>query len=144
MGRHIYTFHNICEEDKNLKLKDGAVKVFLNSKGTIDDVEPDIKAFLQYVEGILTENPFAQEIAAEVAHVKSNNEWRREFMTLEMELKMRELKGREEGIEEGIEKGRLATALEMLKNKLDINLIAKCTYLSIEDIQELARKNKLI
>jgi len=61
---------------------------------------------------------------------------------------MRELKGREEGreegIEEGIEKGRLATAVEMLKNKLDIDLIAKCTYLSIEDIQELARKNKLI
>lgn len=28
-GRHIYTFENICCEDKNLKLNDGAITIFL-------------------------------------------------------------------------------------------------------------------
>ena len=32
-GRHIYTFRNLCVEDKKLELSDGAIKIFLNAKG---------------------------------------------------------------------------------------------------------------
>lgn len=32
-GRHIYTFKNICKEDKSISMGDGAVKIFLNAKG---------------------------------------------------------------------------------------------------------------
>ena len=28
-GRHIYTFENICKEDTNIALGDGAVKIFI-------------------------------------------------------------------------------------------------------------------
>ena len=45
MGRHIYTFENICKEDKNVSLKDGTTKIFLNAKGIMDDVSPGLKAF---------------------------------------------------------------------------------------------------
>lgn len=37
-GRHIYTFRERCDQDYNLKLNDGAVKIFLSTKGTMSDV----------------------------------------------------------------------------------------------------------
>lgn len=36
-GRHIYTFCNTCQENTSLTLNDDAVKIVLNTKGTIDD-----------------------------------------------------------------------------------------------------------
>ena len=33
-GRHIYTFENICKEDKSITMGDEAVKIFLNANGT--------------------------------------------------------------------------------------------------------------
>lgn len=50
-GRHMYTFENLCKEDKNIRLDDGAVKVFLNSDSEMDDVSGELKAFLDYVAG---------------------------------------------------------------------------------------------
>ena len=47
-GRHIYTFRERCDEERSLTLDDGAVKIFLNTKGYIDDVDEDIKNFLNY------------------------------------------------------------------------------------------------
>jgi predicted transposase/invertase (TIGR01784 family) len=48
-GRHIYTFENTCKEDPTLSLGDETVKVFLNTQGTLDDVDKDMKEFLAYV-----------------------------------------------------------------------------------------------
>jgi predicted transposase/invertase (TIGR01784 family) len=138
MGRHIYTFQNICQEDMDLTLGDGTTKLFLNSKGTADDVAPDVQAFLQYVEGVLTENPFVQEIDAEVAHVKRNKEWRREFMTLQDELDMQRRLGQEEG------KNKMATAiaLNMIRHNMSLEEIAKLTGSSIEEVQALVTQKE--
>lgn len=53
-GRHIYTFENICKEDTSILLNDDAIKIFLNAKGTLDDVSEELKAFLDYVAGKTT------------------------------------------------------------------------------------------
>ena len=45
-GRHIYTFRNLCIEDRTLELDDGATRIFLNTKGTRDDVDDSVRAFL--------------------------------------------------------------------------------------------------
>ena len=37
-GRHIYTFENLCKEDNRISMGDEAVKIFLNTDGTMDDV----------------------------------------------------------------------------------------------------------
>ena len=50
-GRHIYTFENICKEDNTISMGDEAVKIFLNTDGTMDDVSDELKAFLDYVAG---------------------------------------------------------------------------------------------
>ena len=42
-GRHIYTFENRCIQDGSISFGDGTAKIMLNTKGTVDDVTPEMK-----------------------------------------------------------------------------------------------------
>lgn len=48
-GRHIYTFQNRCYEDSTLTLGDETTKVFLNTKGELNDVNEEMIEFLNYI-----------------------------------------------------------------------------------------------
>ena len=48
-GRHIYSFENYCTEDKEIALNDGSYTVYLNTKGKLKDVSPELKRFLDFV-----------------------------------------------------------------------------------------------
>lgn len=52
-------------------------------------------------------------------------------------------RGRQEGRQEGIEKGKLEVALDMIKEKLSLDMIARITKLPTERIVELATANGL-
>ena len=108
-GRHIYTFCSTCQEDTSLMLKDGATKVFLNAAGVEDDVPENVKSFLKYVNGILSQDEFVQEIEQEIKSVKEVEQERVSYMTFEMRLrdewKVGWKEGREEGREEGLQEG---------------------------------------
>lgn len=50
-GRYCYTFHPYCEEEPDLRLEDGAVRIFLNSHGTNrNEVSEELVALLEYME----------------------------------------------------------------------------------------------
>lgn len=85
-------------------MEDGTTKIFLNAKGTLDDVEEDVKAFLDYVAGKEIQNPLVEELDEIVQRVKQSKEWRSEYMKYEHELAAREHWAREEGREEGLVK----------------------------------------
>ena len=135
-----------------LSLGDQATKIFLNSKGRTTGIDPDIAAFLQYVDGKASERSFIRTIADEVQRIKNHDETRREYMTLAMELERQKRQGYAEGLEKGVQQGmqqgKAETKTEiissMLHNGLDYELIAKCTNLSIDYIKEIAQKNRLI
>ena len=109
-GRHIYTFENLCKEDPSISMGDETTKTFLNADSTMDDVGVELKAFLDYVAGKVTNDSFVQELEEAVEKAKQNREWRHEYMT----LLMRDQINVEKGIEQGI-KGTVS----ILKN-LDI------------------------
>ena len=48
--RHLYTFENRCIENPSLTLGDETTKIFLNTKGNMHDVDPEMQEFLSYVE----------------------------------------------------------------------------------------------
>ena len=83
-GRHIYTFENICKEDGSISMGDEAVKIFLNAKGTMDDVSEELKAFLDYVAGKKPKDAYVERLEEAVKEAKKNREWRHEYMTLLM------------------------------------------------------------
>lgn len=131
-GRHIYTFENICKEDGSIFLGDGAAKIFLNASSKQNDVSKELRAFLDYVAGIESEDDFVQRVAKAVREVKKNREWRREYMTLLMRDQENIEKGRAEGIIEtgfefGLSEGEI---LERLQKKLNITLQMAQEYVS--------------
>ncbi len=40
-GRHRYTFENMCKEDKSISMGDDTAKIFLNAKGTMNDISTE-------------------------------------------------------------------------------------------------------
>jgi hypothetical protein len=131
MGRHIYTFENICREDKDIFLEDGTTKIFLNAKGTMDDVSPGLKAFLDYVAGKKPADPFVDELEEAVKNARKNREWRREYMTLEMWDRVNREHAKAEGIiETGLDFGLSEEELlSRLQNKLNITFETAKEYL---------------
>ena len=82
-GRHIYSFQNYCTEDKNIVLEDGAYTVYLNTKGRLKDISPELKRFLDFVgKNKVSEDAFIKTLDEKVREAKENTEWRSEFMKL--------------------------------------------------------------
>ena len=100
-GRHIYTFENICLENTKCKLQDGTTKIFLNTKGTMADVDESVKAFLDYVNGIVGEDPLVREMDEMIRRIKRENEERVSYMTFAMKM----MEERKEGFREGERQG---------------------------------------
>ena len=143
-GKAKYTFENLCVEDKELRLKDGTRKIFLNAKGYQNAEEEDVREFLKYVNGEESDNIFVKKIESKIEQIKSNKEWRQEYMTMLMrEAEIREqsreegrLEGRLEGVEEGI-KGMVLVLKELgIPTQTILSQIQEKFHLS----QELARK----
>ncbi len=114
--RHIYTFRNTCREHPDLEMGDQTTKIFLNTTGTKDDVGPDVKAFLDYVNGVLSDDDFVREIEEEIQKVKLIEEERVAYMTYELKLD----DAREEGERKGRAEGRADGITEMVKNLLKV------------------------
>ena len=142
-GRHIYTFKETCAENSNIKLGDGATKIFLNTKGTLDDVSKDVKAFLDYVENGAVDGVFVEELDDAVCDVKSMRKGMKEFMTYEMTLLENRMAGFAEGRAEGRAKMGADIAIKMLLDGMSISKIQEWTELSIERIKEIAAENSI-
>ena len=103
-GRHIYTFENICKEDGSISMGDEAVKIFLNAKGTMDDVSKELKAFLDYIAGKKPVDSYVEKLEEAVKEAKKNREWRHEYMTLLMRDQENQKIGEKRGEKNGEKK----------------------------------------
>mgnify|MGYP000029502718 FL=1 len=132
-GRHIYTFENRCIENLQLPLGDDTVKIILNTKGTMDDVTPELKRLLDYIDGAQPDDDFTKELEDAVDLVRRNEKWRLDYMTLQMNY--------QEKYEQGIEQGNKQSAVRMIKaGKLSSEEISTYTGLTIEQIVELEKE----
>lgn len=123
-NRHIYTFENICREDPEIKLRDGAIKIFLNAKSNLNDVSSELRAFLDYLGGKKSEDEYVQKLERAVKEAKRNRKWRHEYMTLLMRDQENQEIGEERGRREGRLEGRREGQLEGELRKL-VSLIRK-------------------
>ena len=130
-GRHLYTFREHCDQDSSLALDDGTTKIFLSTKGTLADVSPDIKAFLDYVDSGIVSGNFVKELANAVDNVKTNAKVRHDFMTFQMYLLEREMEATQKRSEE--------IALKMIRKGKSFEEIQEFTDLPAQRINELAQ-----
>ncbi len=115
---------------------DETTKIFLNTKGTVPDVDEDMQEFLSYVENTTDAfakqalSPLIQEIHRRVKEVKESKEMEVEYMTLLQRDRENIELGREEGREEG---AKNATKIIKLYNKgMDSSNISSSLQLDLE------------
>ena len=97
----IYTFRNVCLEDKSFLLEDDAAKVVVNAKGDTTNADPEVKALLEYINNQKIESDFTKDISDAVNNAIDHKEWRDEYMTFAMRLNEERASGRAEGRLEG-------------------------------------------
>lgn len=137
LGRHVYTFENRCIEDLELPLGDDTTKIILNTKGTLDDVSPEMKKLLNYIDGEAPSDEFTEELEQAVKKVRDNEKWRLDYMTLQMNY--------QEKYEQGIEQGNKQAALRMIEaGKLSYEEIAMYSGLTLEQVLELQKEVQLV
>lgn len=102
-GRHIYTFNNYCDQDRDLILGDEATKIFLNPYSDMNDVNEELDNFLRYLVSGEPTDDFTKALDNEVIKAKENKEWRVEYMQFSCYMDDIKQDAREEGREEGLE-----------------------------------------
>ena len=117
-NRYVYVFENRCKDEPNLKLEDGMTKVFINAKGTVGDITPELNKFLKMVSKHEATDDFTRKLQEIIDFFHMDDNTRDSYMTLEMKI-LEETKyaskialeeglerGRKQGLEQGLEQGR--------------------------------------
>lgn len=65
-----------CKPFLETVLGDDTVKIILNTKGTMDDVSPEIKSLLDFIDGKEPGNDYTRGLAEAVKAVRNNEKWR--------------------------------------------------------------------
>lgn len=141
-GRHLYTFENRCCEDYGLALGDETTKLFLNTKGNLNDVDEEMIEFLTYIEestdavANAAKSQLVKAINNKVKTLKQDQSMEVQYMTLLERDKEKFQEGVEQGIEKGIEQGKLEAAKALL-DILDDETIANKMGLPLEKVKAL-------
>ena len=153
-----YTFQYICNEDKRLKLKDGSLRIFLNTKATkLSALDQKLQAFYHYLKDGVVESDLTQTISDSITTLKNNSNERRFYMTWTVKMADARYDGYEEGfdkgredglqagllagLQQGLERGAHQTKLETAKMLLSYGdspeKVAICTNLPLDVVQNL-------
>jgi len=153
--RYIYTFENICKEDRNIFLEDGASKVFVNTRGHIGEVSEELKHFFDYINSdiVMPNDDYINQINNDVETINANEAERTRIMgimTMEMNHKLDLGDAYQSGIEigekRGIQQGKLQAIeevmLRLLKSGYSSEEIAAIIALPVSYVEEVKELNE--
>lgn len=137
---YYYSFCNRCDQYPDIKLGDDTQKIFLNTKGTGNDVSNEIKEFLHYVEKSTDESAsqgseLIKNVHKRVNAVKLNKLAEVEYMT----LLMRENEKYEAGMEAGMEAGKKEILLKAYHKGKSVKEIADLFDMQVEEVEQLLK-----
>lgn len=111
-GRHYYSFCNMSSEIDGLKLNDGTATIFLNAKGKADDINGELKAFLDFMLGKPGNDPFIMMLEERLNVAKQNAKERRNYMLKRLYDWERDSEALREGLTKGLAEGRAEGLVE--------------------------------
>ncbi|MBR5866353.1 MAG: hypothetical protein IKZ04_00435, partial [Spirochaetaceae bacterium] len=114
-----------------------------NAYAKENDIE--IKSFLEYIYNNKPVDDFTDRIESFVHKIKQQEFNRKEYSTVNIHDQDTFRRGKLEGIQQGISQGELQakiqTAKNMINKNIPIDVIAECTGLSQETVEQLAKDN---
>ena len=135
-GLYRYTFEGTCRECPKLRLGDGAVKIFINTRGSNKEVfSQEFLDFMEYITSSTdavaerTESGKIKLIHENVKKIKSSEKMGVKYMQLWEEKALIREEGRSEGRSEGRMEGKaemLVKSVEAAMKNFDIDLQRAC------------------
>ncbi len=130
-GLPCYSFNNTCQEDASLSLNDGRHAIFFNAKAYLKEKDSVRKNFLAFVNGENITDEKIELFTKQINEIKTNKEWRIDYMNLALKFNDMHHLGYEEGKEdgkiegkiEGKKEGVVTTAKNALTMGVDIKTI---------------------
>ena len=116
-------------------------KVFINAKGTVGDITPELKKFLKMVSRHEATDDFTRKLQEIIDFFHMDDNTRDSYMTLEMKI-LEETKyaskiALEEGLERGLEQGKLLEIISCVKDGIFSEEVgAKRAGLSLEEFKK--------
>ena len=120
-------------------------KVFINAKGTVGDITPELKKFLKMVSRHEATDDFTRKLQEIIDFFHMDDNTRDSYMTLEMKIleetkyarKIALEEGLERGLEQGLEQGKLLEIISCVKDGLFSEEVgAKRAGLSLEEFRK--------
>ena len=155
-GLPIYTFQSICAEDRNLLLGDLTTKVFCNAIKYNKMPVEKLRTFFKFlVQKKPDETDFSKTLSEKVLKAKIPEDTWRSFMTLEQEVKLAAKHAYQKAYKEACEKfdkkaekaqkeaemkgvkEKLESARKLKESGVSLEIISKCTGLSLEEVEAL-------
>ena len=141
-GKPLYTFENICIEDRQTLLQDGTKKVIINAEAFSKAENKELKGFLEYVKTGTVNTEYTGRIETMIQAVKQNEQARQEYRFMSgFEMDARE-EGRSEGVAQGFSDGSRQAKLEtarILKQLGDsVKKIMQVTGLTQEEVESIS------
>nr|MCR4938580.1 Rpn family recombination-promoting nuclease/putative transposase [Treponemataceae bacterium] len=137
-GLPVYSFENICREDGKTMLNDRDYKHFFIAPTCARIIEDEeVRKFFQFLISNRTGDTFTERLENYVTDAKRNMQYRRQFMEWERQRVYDFDAGKQEGIREGTQAKAEEDALELLKENITVETIAKCVKLPLEKVLEL-------
>ena len=126
-NRSIYTFETICRENTDITLQDKRRTYFINIYGNRSGIEKDTVNLLDYFKTGEPTDDYTRKLQEKVEEIRCDDEWRENYMTIEMKMDQR--------FEDGKHEERIKVVKTMLANSYSE---AECKKLGFtqEEIQE--------
>lgn len=118
LGKYCYTFEAVCREHPALLLRDGATRIFLNTRGTNkDEVSSELVDFLHYMENS-TDEMVLEAGSVRIRRIHERVCKVRQSEAIGMKF-MRELEEKSEARAEGCQAGLTDGILTSIKNLME-------------------------
>ena len=130
-----YTFTAHCDEHLDLKLDDGATRIFLNCYGDRHKTTKALANLLDYILDGVVSDEYTNMIDREVIDFREDNGKERLFMTYQQTI----MEERMFAMEEGEKKGILKMVLNMFKHNMTVEDIANVSELSVAQVQSILK-----
>ena len=128
-GKPVYSFENICLEDRQILLHDGAKKVRINAAAFNKIEDKNLSGLLEYIKTGRATTEFTGRLKDMIQTVKDNEQARNEYRILSATM----MDARDEG--------ERRKALEVAKNfkrlGVSVDIIARATGLAREEVERL-------
>lgn len=136
-GKPVYKFSMRDEENPEIILGDKTHTILYNIREYAKLKNSERKNFFSYLMRGKPCSPFTEKTEKRFQEVKNDEDWRMDYMTLEMKFKQREREAMQRGVAVGIAEERTDIARNLLNMNMPLETIAQATGLSLEEIEAL-------